>query len=488
MTREEKTQALLATAKAYYDREGFCQYDQRSMDRLIQLTPRRRKRLPPEAATSQYTLFLDCSGFVSAVYYQAFGYELPFDLTWHMVDYLEPRIYFYEITHKETPEELKIIEENVRNILQAGDLVVYDRGSGSGHIMLYLGNGEYTDCTSGDCGNSYDYENRANRFYERGIWKRSCDLWFEMPDGTQKRKRSFFESDKRRFAIIRPLDILGDPTPDALSRIGAAKDLCCGVLSSHALAVHAAAGEQVTYTVSVKNLSADDREVDISFTPPKNAEFKGLGNVKVKAFSGETIEAMFTVTVLSDQDNSLDAPKVTVNTLNVYAPQVLLGKKLAPSLLSDYIKKVKGEILSGNSAVFSAIGKSERDILYSHFYLHDTPTGDVLSRRPQQPKNDIGVYSMFGGQRVITPEMGSCDGIRCTHICKSDLMAGDVIVCFDNAYGTEAYSCFYDGKELCGSFEANDKTHSIEGEQLERFMDSLFGRFCFILLRPQLKD
>ena len=42
-----KQQVVLAVARAYYDREKYVQYDQRSMDRVLELTPRRRKRLPP---------------------------------------------------------------------------------------------------------------------------------------------------------------------------------------------------------------------------------------------------------------------------------------------------------------------------------------------------------------------------------------------------------------------------------------------------------
>ena len=78
---QEKQQALVTVAKAFYDRAQYTQYDQRSMDRLLQLTPRRRKRLPPEAGNSQYVHFLDCSGYTSAIYLTAFGYELPSDLT-----------------------------------------------------------------------------------------------------------------------------------------------------------------------------------------------------------------------------------------------------------------------------------------------------------------------------------------------------------------------------------------------------------------------
>ena len=94
-TMEQKRQALLTVVKAFYDRGVYTQYDQRSMDRLIQATPRRRKYLPPEAGNGQYTHFLDCSGYMSAIYLTAFGYELPSDLTWIMVDQMEPRLYLY---------------------------------------------------------------------------------------------------------------------------------------------------------------------------------------------------------------------------------------------------------------------------------------------------------------------------------------------------------------------------------------------------------
>ena len=50
----EKQKVLLAMARAYYDRGSYVQYDQRSMDRVLELTPRRRKRLPPESANSTF--------------------------------------------------------------------------------------------------------------------------------------------------------------------------------------------------------------------------------------------------------------------------------------------------------------------------------------------------------------------------------------------------------------------------------------------------
>ena len=51
MTQQEKTDALLAVAKAFYDRGPCVQYDQLSMDRLLRVTPRRRRMAAPEDAT-----------------------------------------------------------------------------------------------------------------------------------------------------------------------------------------------------------------------------------------------------------------------------------------------------------------------------------------------------------------------------------------------------------------------------------------------------
>ena len=90
MTTDLSAAALLAAAEAFLARGNSIQYDQRSMDRVVQITPRRDKLAPPEAATEQHMLFLDCSSFVNAVYHAAFGRVLDADLTWHMAQMLQP--------------------------------------------------------------------------------------------------------------------------------------------------------------------------------------------------------------------------------------------------------------------------------------------------------------------------------------------------------------------------------------------------------------
>ena len=139
MNANEKREALIEVAKAYLNRGRYIQYDQRCMDRKSFLTPRRIKLYPPEAATEDNTVFLDCSSYVGALYYETFGVELPADLTWHMIDYIGPRVYYYELTHEETPEEIENITKEITRVLLPGDVITYDIGVGSGHTMLYIG-------------------------------------------------------------------------------------------------------------------------------------------------------------------------------------------------------------------------------------------------------------------------------------------------------------------------------------------------------------
>ena len=108
----------------------------------------------------------------------------------------------------------------------------------------------------------------------------------------------------------------------------------------------------------------------------------------------------------------------------------------------------------------------------------------MISRRPQKPFEDLAVYTGFGGKNVITPEMAAGSYVRTTFISAKDLLPGDVLLCLEDSFGDVAYSAFFDGEKMTGVFAPEGKTCEITGEELDRFMDSLFGRFAFLLLRP----
>ena len=92
-TKEEKVRILLENAKAYFNRGHNIQYDQYAMDRSVRVTPRNSRFAPPEMATDQHMLFLDCSTFTYAVYFNTFGYQLESNLTWQIPYMMKPLVY-----------------------------------------------------------------------------------------------------------------------------------------------------------------------------------------------------------------------------------------------------------------------------------------------------------------------------------------------------------------------------------------------------------
>ena len=496
-TMEQKREALLTVAKAFLDRGVYSQYDQRSMDRLIQVTPRRRKYLPPEAGNSQYIHFLDCSGYMSAIYLTAFGYELPSDLTWIMVDQMEPRKYLYNLTHEETFEDIKRVKDEMYAILQPGDLVTWQRYTGSGHIVMYLGDRRYTECTTPPKQkNSYNYEECKNQLYERGLWLReSFDTKFPLTQEEWENNKGLFQDNIKRFSIHRPLEIMGDILPQTKLRMGKAKDLWCAVENSAPGLRQAYPGEKVDYTLIVRNQNAEAKDVAVTFAAPAGTVFAGKGKAEFTLLPGEEKQLTFTVTV--DKDNTaiqLDGPVVTVNELIVYAHPVLLGRKMTDSQWQAVRETALAELGKGETAVAAAakayaplgitIDPVQKHHSWGKFCYHDTPAGDVISRRTQKPFEDLAVYTGFGGKNVITPQMAAGEYIRTTYIATKDLLPGDVLLCLDDSFGDVAYSAFFDGEKMTGVFEPEGQTREITGEELDTFIDSLFGRFAFILLRP----
>lgn len=468
-----KQQALLTMAEAFLARGANIQYDQRSMDRVLELTPRRRKRLPPEAATDQYTLFLDCSGYASALYLQAFDYELPSDLTWIMVDRLPCRKYYRENTHTETEEEKTALWAGIKAMLEPGDLIVYDRGVGSGHITIWLGDGRFTDCAfPTGCRDSYDYLYRRNNYYpEGGLYLRDGDTLGQWLFGPRV----------RRMAVCRPMELPLEITPATRARMTTAKGLYCALESSAPGLVPVCPGGTVTYTLTVENRGEAETPVWGSFEAPAGTALMGDGTVSGTLAPGGSLRLDFAVTVDAGFAGlMLEGPRVSVNNLPVYGHPVLLGRACPDGVQAA----IEAGIRSGRTALEAAAevwaGQGVRlepdgaKCICSLFCYHDSTRGEALSRRPQKPFSDLAVWSAFGGRGVITPEMAGGHGMRLTRITEGDLLPGDILLTARDAFGEGAESRLWDGRQFVGS----------DPEQSHTRLESLFGRFVWVLLRP----
>ena len=432
--KKAKQDILIAVAEAFLRRGAYTQYDQRSMDRVLELTPRRRKYLPPESANSQYIQFLDCSGYTSAIYLQAFNYLLPSDLTWHMVEHLKTRVYYYERTHEETAEDFDRIEAEVRAVLEPGDLITYQRKVGSGHIIMYLGDDRFTDCSPPvKQPNSYNYQEGHNNFYDNGgLWVKPLSRLF-LKEDTETANRALYADSVVRFSVSRPLDLVGEPTANAIARVTTARDLWCAVENSAPGLKQVAPGGEVEYTVIVRNYGEEERPLDIAFRAPAGSVLAEAEDSPMSIAGGEELRVKFRIRV--ERSNTalyLDGPAVNVNGLDVFAHRVLLGSAMTDEQLALVQKETAAAVAVGKTPLAAAaeayakLGVAmEPDIrkyAYTHFFLHDSTKGDVLSRVPQDPRRDLAVYSAFGGIGVITPEMGGQHvGPRMVHITKEDL-------------------------------------------------------------------
>ncbi|MBO4880161.1 MAG: C40 family peptidase [Firmicutes bacterium] len=496
MEKKEKAAILLNTAKAYLARGPWIQYDQLSMDRIVRCSARRSAFAPPEAGTEDLPLFLDCSSFLWNCYYQTFGYMLEADLTWHMIDMLHPRVFYYELTHEETEEEQKAVCERVKGLLEPGDIVTFERTDHSGHTMLYAGEGRFLHSTQQHGFNGYQYDEMRNIFDPAGtVCEDTCERWFTPWDGSDWTKLYLLRSNVKRFSVHRPLDLAGDPTQQALARYHRAKDLVCSVTADVRPGQTVPNGNPVVYTVSVRNDGETDIAVEIEYTAKKDIVEEKQGFRVVSVQAGETEKITFTVTADAEKPY-IEEPQVLVNGLRIWAPRVLAGTAL-PSECAVALVKAAAHLTGKNidllamlQPVCESLGYPVPDsvsyALHTLFFLHDTEIADVVSRRPQRPEKDLCVYKLYGGTGVLTPQNASGADLRTTHITREYLQPGDMILCADDALFRKTYAVLWTGKKLIGCFEFGAVASERSGKEADRWIDTLFGRFCFAVLRPSL--
>lgn len=498
MTKQEKAKILLNVADAYYRRGSAIQYNQLSMDRVVRVTPRRQKFFSPEAATEQSVHFLDCATFVWVVYYEAFGLKMPADLTWQMTEVVKPRVYYRGFTHSETDTERQQIEADIREKLEPGDLMVYARTSGSGHAMLYIGNGRFMHCTYKNQDGDYDYAGLCNRFHDGGsLYIDSIDGLFTKPDDTPASKRSIFRDNVKCFAVLRPLDNVNEPTTNTKLRLANSPDLDFSVLSSVYGGQTASIGDDIVYTVKICSRSSKDRTVSLNFQAPDSASLLEDSVREVTVPAGNSIEVSYRVRINDTESPLLDAPMLTANGFHVAANPILLGKNPSAESVEKLVRSFFAE-LEAETDVYAAacqaysvqgisIPDTAAECFDRLFYRFDALNGDVLYRGTQNPQKDMAVYSLFGGAGVITPEMVYDGNCRTVYVSVHDLMPGDLILVSDDSLYLSTHVGFYTGDALYGDFSGNTSREFLRDEEMRRYIDSLLGRYAFVVLRPFLK-
>lgn len=448
-------------------RGRWLQYDQLSLDRIVRCTARRNAFAPPEAAAEGRYLFLDCAAFVWACYYQTFDCRLEADMVINMIDHLSARVFYYELTHNEDEQHIDELRQTFCACLQPGDIISYERTYRAAHTVLYIGNGQFIHCTQEHGFNGYNYEERRNIFDpEGGIRIDDLDALTRDRNG----KRYLFSDTVKRFSVNRPLNVLGDPTKQALIRSEKTKDLHCSVYPSIGYGHTVPGGETVLYEVEIRNVGDKACHTEIQFEPGTGTVLCGMNRQSKALVPGESCRVRFTIQC-SCKDGLIEKPSVLVNGLSIYVPDVVVGPDPDNTIAAydDFIEA-------------AACSK----MLHRLFFLHDTVAGDVLSKRPSRPSEDMNVYGLYGGFGVITPQIAAGEEVRAVYIDRSCLEPGDMILCADDALLEKCYAACWDGEGLSGSFEYSETPACRKGKEADHWIDSLFGRFCFAVIRPSL--
>ncbi|MCR4805219.1 MAG: hypothetical protein K5981_06140, partial [Clostridia bacterium] len=261
------------------------------------------------------------------------------------------------------------------------------------------------------------------------------------------------------------------PTPQALIRFGAAKDLFCSVLTAPGPGHCVENGGTLSYTAVVENRGEESRAVTVRFEAGTGSQAEGLAEKTMELKPGETGSCVFCAKACTNGPR-IEPPRITVNGLAVWAPRVNVGGSANGSPAPESFSMAPEEV-SGR--------------LHDLFFLHDTELADVVSRRPQDPAQDGCAYGLYGGLGVISPQNATGADIRETYLDETYLEPGDILLTADDALFLKSYACLWTGKELIGQFEAEGEAGRKAGEDARVWIDSLPGRFCFAVLRPALQ-
>ncbi len=487
---------LFATAYAFAGRGDWIQYDQMGIDKVNFSSIRRSNHMVPEDATPQNTMYLDCSGFTFALFYNTFGYNFGNEnmRTAYLIDYESERIYYRDGRAPGDKSNEEAAAE-VRGLLRPGDVIVYyDEKSDWGHVMTYIGNGTIIHCsgTSHSGGGTADYIFTANvdgKEYLGSILFNSVEELFS-PDGKQ-----YIFSSTRRFAILRPFDLALQPTEQASKRLEGLSGIIAYKETSAPRGITVNPGEDVTFTYVLRNDNPTAKSVKLTDTLPAELEYKNGEAVfkNKKLDTTVTVPAYGTLRLSYTAELSASAKLNTViECRSAYAAGVLLNE--TPVYVANTLTlEERGKI---SSAAANVTASSDLEMINA---VYDQATGRSL---PFSDKAELvsGLLTLSSGsdyfnfdKNGVFADLLACgliggrafgqdlDGKRPRHFGLRHLMTGDVILVMADTQNCELWLCLDSGKLACVEDGA---VKIISAGTAATKVESLFGQFTFCLIRP----
>ena len=514
---------LREVAYAFYYQLPYVDYDQYNNRRNINPSP--------EDATALQTIYLDCSSYVNAVYYNAFGVNImPYTIreksanTANFMAYARDNpnaidvLGYWECRDYDTKEEREALLSELLKNLRVGDVIVYRKGNAqtleesAGHALIYVGEGKILHCqnTESYTHNGKNPDEAFDTVSSTSIAFESTFNLFESPSATR------YLFNYVNFTILRPLNRGLTPTEQTLSRMTIPS---LSIEKSMNKGMYGAVfkNDLLTYTIKLTNKGSEDLSgINLLEFVPLGTEFveasEGiLHNAGTISWTG-TVEANSTVTLtftvkVTTEDvgaviescsgtvNGLNLNKIT-STVSAISLEKLDTLSDKADALVDANTKLDDPILMINALYRELLGKDLFGYASISEALSDIITVSGYKVNPDSAVADMVMTNLSGGYLIRGNNPFTNDRIRAIRI--EYLTVGDVIIAEHSTdkdglvkrqvafvyLGDDEFIKITSDNGVCEIIEFDRK----DAPEIRNILISLYSYEKYAIIRPSLSN
>ncbi len=477
----------------------------------------------PEDATIDNIKYTNCAAFTFDSYYFALGLDTGLFTTNQLASASSTyKVFDFKrtvssgvITSTHTEEEKAQIQQQFLDTLQPGDLMVVRRVAGTGHVMMYMGNGKMIHCS----GSVYRYGTNGKdpvEMHEPAIYYGQIMNYFFNPTGSNY----IFGSNVHHTVIVRPLNNFKKTIPEnTTNRLNNLTGIVAQKLVPVSLGKTVNVGTELTFTFDLRNTNDVAKTLTITDTVPAGTTYVSATGNAVK--DGDTLT--WTVPLAADEQKTVSytvrvnndvaggtkiATVAVINDVVFDCPPVSVGNTLTDDEQSALITafnalKAEGTTLANLELVNEIYKRAGiQDTVFAETALADVALGENgifqnigTDSAPyyalQEGVEDNLYYNMmaptlYGGERLHT-DRWTHDRTRMMYV--EDLVVGDILI-FRNGYYNVGYRMYlYTGEDnfYCLTTGAYDTiTVAKRLEQSLGRPNYNYSTHYFMVLRPSL--
>lgn len=555
---QAKLNALIATLLAYEARGNWVQYDQKVLNRNVAKgTPDYREfrhesnmeNSLPEDSSPQYTMYTDCSDWVSAVFDVAFS-NSQFTTRRSCQSIYQNRntIPYLSDVYTWTDEDVsdgiannnttadrdgnyvltlnRVVQSSVTtraaakqallDTLMPGDVILYihkgtasnaNFASGGGHITIYIGNGLFMHCSgdqAGAGGSDYRVESE-NDLYELpgGI---QIDLIDNLLD--EGATRNIF--DEAAITVLRPDYDSLVISDNAAARVSSLWGMVAYKTTTAPEGVTVSAGGYVTFSFTVTNYTEFYRDVTITETLPGGVSYSSGGgthnnstitfNFTLEPFEQKTVS--YTVKVASTASGTIDVDNAYINGIQLGATPIMVADTLTESQKSSLVEYIRANSSSYTNG-YALAGGAYNSLGINFISTYSTASALLDAVYNEEATTDLMLYThndssgivpgnLFGGQN-LKRTLGS-NVARIKDLNFENFVAGDVIVLIERSKSVSGNTGFayakayiYLGDGVFAGYTAEGEYFEISSSAAVDFADSILGTGLFCVARPSVR-